>query len=76
MSMISSERLNESLNRHNNVHEILSDVNVGIKNALQQSDHTLSASDGMDIALCSLDLTNGQLNFAGANRPLCIIRKG
>ena len=29
--------------------------------------------DGMDIALCVLDLSNLQLEFSGANNPLCII---
>lgn len=33
-------------------------------------------SDGMDIALCELDLANKRLSFAGAFRPLVIIRGG
>lgn len=31
--------------------------------------------DGMDISLCSLNLKTGELNWAGANNPLWIIRK-
>ena len=30
--------------------------------------------DGMDMAVCSIHLKNGYLNYAGANRPLWIIR--
>lgn len=32
-----------------------------------------SVRDGMDIALCVLDLATNKLQFAGANNPLCII---
>ena len=31
--------------------------------------------DGMDISLCSLDINSGELEWAGANNPLWIIRK-
>ncbi len=31
--------------------------------------------DGMDIALCTLDLENMKLQFAGANNPLYLLRK-
>lgn len=32
--------------------------------------------DGMDIALCTLDLRSGALKYAGANNPIWIFRKG
>jgi len=35
-----------------------------------------TVKDGMDIALCSLDIDNMKLEYAGANNPLYIIRKG
>ncbi len=31
--------------------------------------------DGMDIALCSLDIRNHSVEFSGANNPLCIMPK-
>ena len=34
------------------------------------------ASDGMEIALCRIDRLTHQLTFAGANRPLYLIRNG
>jgi serine phosphatase RsbU (regulator of sigma subunit) len=30
----------------------------------------------MDVALCAIDLKNSRIDYAGANRPLWIIRKG
>jgi serine phosphatase RsbU (regulator of sigma subunit) len=32
--------------------------------------------DGMDLALCCLDIPNGSLHYAGANNPLYLIRGG
>ncbi|MEW6469627.1 MAG: SpoIIE family protein phosphatase [Bacteroidota bacterium] len=32
--------------------------------------------DGMDMTLCSIDLKQGKLEFAGANNPLWIVRNG
>jgi len=40
----------------------------------EQSEHEVK--DGMDIALCCLDRENKALEFAGANNPLWMIRKG
>ncbi len=33
-------------------------------------------SDGMDIAICSFDLNKKSLEYAGANRPLYMVRNG
>ena len=35
-----------------------------------------NVKDGMDIALCSLNAKTNTLNYAGANNPIWIIRKG
>ncbi len=75
MSIIGSEKLNDAVRNENNPSEILSQLNIGIKTALRQSESVESTRDGMDIALCSIDLTSNILNYAGANRPLWIIRK-
>ncbi|MBL4624267.1 MAG: SpoIIE family protein phosphatase [Flavobacteriales bacterium] len=37
---------------------------------------TYDVQDGMDIALCVIDKEGGILEFAGANNPLWLIRKG
>jgi serine phosphatase RsbU (regulator of sigma subunit) len=45
-----------------------------IMDTFAQSEHKVN--DGMDVALCRLNLNTGALSFAGANNSLWIIRKG
>ena len=52
--------------------EILNLLNVGVIEALKQSEN--ASNDGMDIMLCVFDLHKNELTFAGANRPLYLIR--
>jgi serine phosphatase RsbU (regulator of sigma subunit) len=54
--------------------QILHRLNEGVIEALKQSEN--NTHDGMDIALCSFDMKNRKLVFAGANRPLWLIRRG
>ena len=75
MSIIGSERLNDAVQNEDNPGKILSHLNVGIKTSLHQSENLEFIRDGMDIALCSIDLNTKILNYAGANRPIWIIRK-
>ena len=92
MSMIASEKLHDAVQQSNIPGEILMQVNKGIKNTLHQSESDESTRDGMDIALVSLKLKvessesaennsklktqNFELKYAGANRPIWIIRSG
>jgi len=76
MSMIGSERLTDAVQASSNTSEILSLLNNGIKTSLKQSENENSTWDGMDIAICSVDIVNRIVKYAGANRPLWIIRKG
>ena len=76
MSIIASEKLEDAISQSADTSEILRQLNVGIKTALRQSDSDESTRDGLDIALCSLDMKNGIVKYAGANRPLWIIRQG
>ncbi|MFL5752614.1 MAG: PP2C family protein-serine/threonine phosphatase [Bacteroidia bacterium] len=76
MSLIGAEKLDDAVSQNADTSEILKQLNKGIKNSLQQSDHNESTRDGMDIALCSVDKINRIVKYAGANRPLWIIRKG
>jgi len=75
MSMLGYERLNDSIQQSSETSEILSLLNKGIKKSLHQSAHETSTRDGMDIAFCSFDFKNNILKYAGAHRPLWIIRK-
>lgn len=76
MSMIGYGLLNEIVNVKRIVHpaEILSRLNAGIRRTLKQDKIGNQRCDGMDIALCSIDRTNRQMEFAGANRHLIYFR--
>ncbi len=76
MSMVGSSLLKQIIleKQINNPAEILNQLNDGVIEALKQSEN--HSHDGMDILLCTFDLENLQLEFAGANRPLLLIRDG
>ncbi|HWY10179.1 MAG TPA: 7TM diverse intracellular signaling domain-containing protein [Bacteroidia bacterium] len=75
MSMIGSERLTDAVQKSNDTSEILSLLNTGVKHSLHQSDKDESTRDGMDIAICGVDTEKRIIKYAGANRPIWIIRK-
>jgi serine phosphatase RsbU (regulator of sigma subunit) len=54
--------------------EILDKVTDLVIETFERSDHEVK--DGMDIAICGLTLDTMQLEYAGANNPLWIIREG
>lgn len=76
ISMICSEKLNDVLLHSSDPSEILYCLNQAIKKTLRQTDNDNSTRDGMDIALCVVDIDNCIIKFSGANRPLWVIRKG
>jgi serine phosphatase RsbU (regulator of sigma subunit) len=76
LSILANEKLDASVRQSTDTSKILRLVNQKIKRALRQSDLENENYDGMDIALCSLDLDTQILCFAGANRPVWIIRSG
>ncbi len=78
MSMIGTSLLNQIINENGVTQpaEILTDLNAGIVEALKQSEGENEVHDGMDIALCSIDLVNTKLIYAGANRPLWVFKNG
>jgi serine phosphatase RsbU (regulator of sigma subunit) len=51
--------------------DILNDLNYEICKFLKQND----ARDGMDIAICSIDLNTHMIEYSGANRPLWIMHQ-
>jgi len=53
---------------------ILEELRVQIKTSLHQTGDSNEAKDGMDIALCVINLETYLLQFAGAYNPLYIIR--
>ena len=84
MGMLCSEKLNEAVLQHNGASEILKELNISIRASLKQSirDNStrdgidIALRDGMDIALCLIDTDNCVVKYAGANRPLWVIRNG
>jgi serine phosphatase RsbU (regulator of sigma subunit) len=56
---------------------ILAALDAHILQLLQQDSNTAehNLADGMDLALCKIDLQNEMLTFSGANRPCWIVRE-
>jgi serine phosphatase RsbU (regulator of sigma subunit) len=77
MSMLGNDKLHYAVNsRITDPGEILAFVNAGVKTTLKQNEEQKKSQDGMDIALCCFDLSKNILRYAGANRPLWLIRNG
>jgi serine phosphatase RsbU (regulator of sigma subunit) len=74
MSMVATDMLNDALVHTKKVDEILAHTNRSIRVALKQSTDDDSTRDGMDIALCCFNDKTNVLQFAGAYRPLWLIR--
>ncbi len=56
--------------------EIIDHLHSGVRSTLKQDREDASGRDGMDIALCKINLRKREVQFAGAHRPLFMIRKG
>lgn len=78
MSMIGSDRLNNIVNEQKILRpgQILSELSRAIKKSLKQDGEKGSTRDGMDAAICMIDLQKKTVCYAGANRPLWIIKNG
>jgi serine phosphatase RsbU (regulator of sigma subunit) len=77
MSMLGTALLNEIINKEYITHPgvILRRLRKEVINSLKQKGERGEQKDGMDISLCTLDLENMKLQFAGANNPIYLIRK-
>jgi len=79
MSMLGIALLNEVTNNFDKnsitASEILNKLRSNLIKSLHQTGKFGETHDGMDIALCILDLSNSKLQFAGAHNPLYIIHK-
>jgi serine phosphatase RsbU (regulator of sigma subunit) len=76
MSMIGNSLLNQIIKENgiNEPAEILNQLHIGVKDSLQQNDLDSHTKDGMDIAICAIDLKNKKLEYAGAQRPLWLVK--
>jgi serine phosphatase RsbU (regulator of sigma subunit) len=77
MSMLGITLLNEIVNKESvtNPGVILDRLRKEVTASLKQKGEKGEQKDGMDIAICSIDLQNMKIQFAGAINPLYIIRK-
>lgn len=81
MSMIGNNLLHQAVyeKQVSDPAQLLAELNRGLADLLQQrsgitSGEALGVKDGMDICLCVIDMARNELNYAGANRLLLIIR--
>ncbi|HEX8532506.1 MAG TPA: SpoIIE family protein phosphatase, partial [Cytophagales bacterium] len=56
--------------------EILDRLDYGVTHTLRQDNSDSSTRDGMDIALCKINLKKNTLHYAGAHRPLYYTQNG
>jgi len=76
MSMLGVSFLNEIVRKEDvtQANHILNNLRKRIIESLKQKGIFGEQKDGMDIAVCVINLENQQLQFAGANNPLWIVR--
>jgi len=72
MSMIGNTFLHQIVNEEKVLQPsiILDQLKESVITALRQDGEDNARKDGMDMALCSLDIETRELQFAGANNPL------
>jgi len=56
--------------------EILDILHQGVRTTLRQDMEGAQARDGMDIALCKINVLKNEVEFSGAHRPLYLLRNG
>ena len=56
--------------------EILDELHHKVRATLKQNVPGASTRDGMDIALLKIELGNGKIEYAGAHRPLYMVKNG
>ncbi|MCU0462145.1 MAG: SpoIIE family protein phosphatase [Bacteroidales bacterium] len=76
MSIVGFNQLNHVVNvkKARSASVILDELNKGVITTLNENKTTGSIKDGMDMALCILDLKSNNAEFAGANNPMYLIR--
>ncbi|HAS41603.1 MAG TPA: hypothetical protein DCS93_14070 [Microscillaceae bacterium] len=76
MSLIGNDVLNEVVTQHEitDPDKVLLELHKGVRKMLKQRENDMQ--DGMDMALCTFDLEERILEFAGAKNPLVYIQDG
>ncbi|MCD4793268.1 MAG: SpoIIE family protein phosphatase [Bacteroidales bacterium] len=78
MSMLGISFLNEIVNKEEilQANIILNRLRENVKRSLRQTGKENEAKDGMDVAICIIDMDEMKLQFAGAYNPLYLLRAG
>jgi len=76
VSMLGISLLNEIVSKleSKKPNDILGTLRERIKSSLKQTIEKGSSKDGMDIALCVIDIHTGSMQYSGAYNPIYIIR--
>lgn len=77
MSILGMSYLNEILASHRieNTSQLLNHLRKKIITTFSKNTQERENLDGMDIAMCQLNLATMKLNFSGANNPCILVRK-
>jgi ligand-binding sensor domain-containing protein/serine phosphatase RsbU (regulator of sigma subunit) len=78
MSIIGNNGLNQAVNEHRLMDPavILNYLSMSVNESLRKSEKSNYVKDGMDIALCRINLKTRVLHYAGAYNPLVVVRNG
>ncbi|EAY25999.1 GAF domain-containing SpoIIE family protein phosphatase [Microscilla marina] len=78
MSLIGYSQLNKIIIEQGAVRpdEILTKLDAGVSEALRQQEGKSKSRDGMDLGLIALNIYEKKLSFAGAYRPMYLVRRG
>jgi serine phosphatase RsbU (regulator of sigma subunit) len=78
LSMLGISSMNEIVNRSRELNpgKILEQLREVVIASMHQTGSRDEAQDGIEIALCVIDLKRKSMEFAGANRPLYLVRNG
>jgi PAS domain S-box-containing protein len=78
MSLVGSTLLNQTITDRsiNHPSDALNYLNRELKKTLRRQVDESSIRDGMDMTLCAIDTHDMKLEFAGANNPVFVLRKG
>lgn len=76
MSLVGANGLNAAVKEHKKTSPglILNELNNFVSDSLNKGSEDSNVRDGMDISFCTIDYQNMELEYAGANNPLYIIR--
>ncbi|MCP4150386.1 MAG: AAA family ATPase, partial [bacterium] len=76
VSMIGNALLNKIVNENKvfTPSVILEQLHMGVRTALKQETEYGETADGMDVCLCRIDFDLNRVVFAGAKRPIYIVR--